>query len=78
MEITLTPEQEARLIEMAAIEGKTPSEFVANSLFDISYAADYDDERFRETIRQRVAEADAGVFIGEDEMDARVQRMLQR
>jgi predicted transcriptional regulator len=78
MEIALTPEQEARLIQMAEIEGKTPSELVVNAVLEADLAAyHWDDENIRETIRQRVAEADKGIFIEEDEMDARVQRMLQ-
>jgi predicted transcriptional regulator len=77
MEIALTPEQEARLIQMAEHEGKTPSQFVVDAMLDVDYAADYDNERLREIIRQRVAEADAGVFIEEEEMDARIEQMLR-
>jgi uncharacterized protein with ACT and thioredoxin-like domain len=34
-----------------------------------------EDDREREIIRERIAQADAGIFIEEEEMDRRVQRM---
>jgi predicted transcriptional regulator len=35
-----------------------------------------DDRRFREGVRKGIEQADQGMFIEEDEMDARVSRML--
>jgi predicted transcriptional regulator len=36
-----------------------------------------EDARFRAAVRKGIEEADRGEFIDEEEMDARVERMLQ-
>jgi hypothetical protein len=71
MELHLTPEQEARLAEIARHQGIAPDDFVS----EIALGLIEEDDREREIIRQRIAQADAGIFIEEDEMDRRVQRM---
>jgi hypothetical protein len=73
MELHLTPEQEARLAEIAQHQGVT----VDTLLTDITVGLLEENEHEREIIRQRVHLADQGIFIEEEEMDARVQAMLQ-
>jgi RHH-type rel operon transcriptional repressor/antitoxin RelB len=73
IEIALTPEQEARLIQMAEQEGKTPSQLVMDTLTHQFQA----DEYFRERVRLGIKEADAGNFIEEEEMDARFEKMIR-
>ena len=36
-----------------------------------------EDDRFRAAVREGVAQADLGEFIEEEEMDARLERMLR-
>jgi len=74
MELHFTPEQEARLEEIARHQGVAPDEFVS----EIALGLIEEDDREREIIRQRIAQADAGIFIEEEEMDRRVRAMLQR
>ncbi len=73
MELHLTPEQEARLAEIAQHQGTTVDAF----LTDLTLGLLEEDEHEREIIRQRIQQADSGVFIEEEEMDARVRAMLQ-
>jgi predicted transcriptional regulator len=73
MELALTPEQEALPVEMAAQEGKTPSQFVVDAMSHLSDA----DRYFRERIHRGIAEPDAGVFIEEEEMDIRFEKMIR-
>lgn len=73
MEVHLTPEQEARLAEIAQHQGVTAD----GLLTDITLGLLEEDAHEREIIRQRIHEADQGVFIEEEEMDERVRAMLQ-
>jgi RHH-type rel operon transcriptional repressor/antitoxin RelB len=73
MEIALTPEQEAQLIQMAEFEGKTPSELLVDTVAHHLEA----DRYFRERVQRGLAQADAGEFVEEEEMDARVQKMIK-
>jgi hypothetical protein len=73
MELHLTPEQEAHLHQIAQHEGKDPEQLVIDAALNLLQ----DDARTREIIRERVREADRGVFIEEDEMDARFRRMIR-
>jgi predicted transcriptional regulator len=73
MEITLTPEQEARLIEMAEFEGKTPSQFVSETITSRLEA----DRYFRERVQRGIEQANAGEFIEEEEMDLRFEKMIR-
>jgi predicted transcriptional regulator len=72
MEVQFTPEQEARLAEIASIEGKAPALLVQDAALRLIE----DDARFRTAVRKGIDQADNGQFIEEDEMDARVARML--
>jgi predicted transcriptional regulator len=74
MEISLTPEQESQLKRPAAHLGKDPGRMVIDAalcIFD-------EDNRFRAAVQKGIEQADRGEFIEEEEMDARVARMLQR
>ncbi len=73
MELLLTPEQEARLVEMAEHEGKTPSQFVSDTMAGVLDA----DRYFRERVRLGIEQADAGNFIEEEEMDIRFEKMIR-
>jgi uncharacterized protein with ACT and thioredoxin-like domain len=72
MELHLTPEQEAQLEEIARHQGVTADALVA----EVARGLLEEDDREREIIRERIAQADAGAFIEEEEMDRRVQAML--
>lgn len=74
MELHLTPEQEAHLAEIAASQGTTADAFVT----DIALGLLEENEHDRAIIRQRIAQADRGEFIEQEEMDARVAKMLKR
>lgn len=73
MELHLSPEQEARLAEIAQHQGVTVDTLVT----DIALGLLEENEHEREIIRERLRQADQGIFIEEEEMDARVQAMLQ-
>lgn len=73
MEIDLTPEQEARLTELARERGTSVGAMVADYALDIVHM----EAREREIIQERIEEADRGDFIEEEEMDRRVARMLE-
>jgi len=70
MEVQFTAEQEARLGQIASMEGVAPARLVqAAALLLIE-----DDERFRAGVRKGIDQADRAMFIDEAEMDARVAR----
>jgi len=74
MEVHFTPEQEARLASMATREGVNPQELVKDAALRLLE----DDASFRAGVRAGIEQADRGEFIEEEEMNARVKRMLQR
>jgi predicted transcriptional regulator len=74
MEVHFTPEQEARLGQIASVEGIEPARLVQHAAFLLIE----DDQRFRAGVRKGIEQADQGVFIEESEMDARISRMLSR
>lgn len=73
MEVHFTPEQEARLSKVATNEGIEPEELVKDAALRLLE----DDSRFRAGVRKGIEQANQGQFIEEEEMDARVKRMLQ-
>jgi predicted transcriptional regulator len=73
MEVRFTPEQEARLSQIAIREGLDPEELVKDAALRLLE----DDTRFRAGVRKGLEQADRGQFIEEQEMDARVKRMFQ-
>ena len=68
MEVRFTPEEEALLARIATQEGVDPAELVKDAALRLLE----DDARFRAGVRKGVEQADRGVFIDEEEMDARV------
>jgi predicted transcriptional regulator len=73
MEVHFTPEQEAKLANIAAHRGTNPE----NLLRDTALAMIERDERFRAAVREGIAQADRGEFIEEEEMNARFEQMLR-
>lgn len=72
MEVQFTPEQEAKLGQIANVAGIEPARLVQHAaLFLIE-----DDERFRAAVRKGIDQANRGIFVDEAEMDARISRML--
>jgi predicted transcriptional regulator len=69
MEVHFSPEQQARLAEIAAKAGTDPEQLVANVV------ARYIDEEagFLAAVENGIAAAERGEFIEEEEMDARVE-----
>ena len=74
MEVRLTPEQEARLMQMAADAGTDPERLV----IDVVLRYLDDESHFLAAVEKGLAAAQRGEFIEEEEMDARVERMFQR
>ena len=73
MEVRFTPEQEAKLAQIAAING-TDSEALVK---DAAMRLLDEDARFRAAVMEGKAYADRGEFIEEEEMDARFEQMLR-
>jgi predicted transcriptional regulator len=74
MEIHLTLEQEEKLIEFAARIDRTPSEL----LFVAALKIVEEEDRFQAAVQEGLDQANRGQFIEEDEMNARLERMLRR
>ena len=72
MEVHFTPEQEAQLAKVATIAGTDPERLVKDSALRV-----VEDVQFRAAVREGIAQADRGEFIGEEEMDARFEQMLR-
>ena len=68
MEIHFTPEQEARLTQIATQEGTDAERLVKDAAVRLLE----EDARFRAAVRKGIAQADRGEFIEEAEMDARL------
>jgi predicted transcriptional regulator len=73
MEIHLPQEQETRLNELAALTGRGTDELVEEAIARLLAH----NEWFREQVRIGIDQIARGEFIEEEEMDARVERMLQ-
>ena len=73
MEVHLTPEQEARLAQIASKTGTNPERLVSDVL--VRYLDE--EARFLAAVEEGIAAADRGEFIEEEEMDARFERMLE-
>jgi predicted transcriptional regulator len=72
MEVHFTPEQEAELAKIAGISGVDPEAFVRNAALRL-----LDEAEFLAAVQKGIDEADRGEFIEEEEMDARVEKMLR-
>ncbi len=73
MEVHFTPEQQAKLTQIAANTGTVPELLVTNVV------ARYLDEeaRFLAAVENGIAAAERGEFIKEEEMDARLEAMFK-
>ena len=72
MVIELTPEQEASLEEIARHEGRS----VQALMEDLASGFVEDNLRLREGVRRGLAQARAGQFVDEAEMQERWKRLL--
>jgi predicted transcriptional regulator len=73
MEVHFTPEQEAQLAEIARHEGTDAEALIKRAVLRLLAA----DDQFRAAVQKGIAEADAGQFIEEEEMNARLEEMLR-
>ena len=73
MEVHFTPEQEAQLSQIASHAGTDTERLVKDAVLRLLEQ----DARFRAGVREGIAQADRGEFIEEEEMDARIERMLK-
>lgn len=73
MEVHFTPEQEAQLSQIAAHTGTVAADLVKDAALRLLE----EDCRFRAAVRKGVEQANRGEFIEEEEMDDRIERMLQ-
>ena len=72
MEIHFTPEQETQLAQIANQKGTDAERLVKDAAMRLLE----EDARFRAAVREGIAQADRGEFIEEEEMNARLERML--
>ena len=73
MEVHFTPEQEAKLAQLAASTGTDPETLVKGATMRLLD----EDARFRAAVLEGKAYADRGEFIEEEEMNARFEQMLR-
>ena len=72
MEVNFTPEQESQLSQLASHAGTDSQRLVKDAALRLLEQ----DARFRAAVREGIAQADRGEFIEEEEMEARIERML--
>jgi predicted transcriptional regulator len=72
MEVPFTPEQEAKLAQIAQSAGRGAEELVKDAALRLLE----EDARFRAAVCEGLAQADRAEFIEEHEMDARLEQML--
>jgi len=73
MEVHFTPEQEAQLEEIASTVGTDTERLVKDAALRLLA----EDARFRAAVREGIDQANRGLFIEEEEMDARFEEMLR-
>jgi len=73
MQVHLTPEQEARLLELAARGGRSPDQLVQEAL-DRFFEADLD---FVEAVMKGLASLDRGEGLTHEEVGKRIDRLFQ-
>jgi predicted transcriptional regulator len=73
MEVHFTSEQEAQLSQIANHSGTDPEQLVKSAALRLLE----EDARFRAGVKRGLDAAARGDFIEEEEMDARIERMLQ-
>ena len=74
MELTFTREQETKLVEVAERAGKSVTDLLTEAAASILQIEDY----HWAAVDRALAQADRGELIEEDEMDARISKMLAR
>jgi len=72
MEVRFTPDQEAQLSRIASHAGTDTERLVKDAALRLLEQ----DARFRAAVREGIGQADREEFIEEEEMDARIERML--
>jgi predicted transcriptional regulator len=73
MEVHFTPDEEARLAQIATKAGTDAARLVKDAALRLLEQ----EARFRAAVREGIAQADRGEFIDEAEMDARLEQMLR-
>jgi predicted transcriptional regulator len=73
MEVHFTPEQEAMLSQVASHAGTDAEKLVKEAALRVLER----DARFRAKVREGIQQADRGELIEEEEMEARIARMLE-
>jgi predicted transcriptional regulator len=73
MEVDFTPDQQAELSRVAFHSGKRAEQLVKDAALRILES----DARFRAGVRKGIEAAERGEFIEEEEMDARIEQLLQ-
>jgi predicted transcriptional regulator len=73
MEVHFTPDQEARLAQIATKAGTDAERLVKEAALRLLE----EDARFRAGVREGIAQADRGELIGEKEMDAVLEEILR-
>lgn len=73
MDIRLTAEQEAQLVELATRSGREAGELAAEA---VSRYLD-EEQRFAEAVKRGIEAADRGDFVAPDEVWTQVERVLK-
>jgi len=73
MQLDFTPEQEARLAQIAVHAGTDPEHWVKDAVLRLLD----EDHSYRDAVREGLSQADLGEFIEEEEMDARFEDLLR-
>jgi predicted transcriptional regulator len=74
MEIPFTPAQESQLSDLARQQGRSVQDVVMDAALHRLQTEAY----YLAKLDRAIAQADRGEFIEEDEMDARIEKMLAR
>ena len=72
MEVHFTPEQEAQLSQIASHAGIDTEHLVKDAALRLLEQ----DARFRAAVRKGMEQADRGEFLEEQEMEVRIEQML--
>jgi predicted transcriptional regulator len=72
MEVHFTPEQEAQLSQIASHAGTDAEHLVKDAAMRLLER----DRNFRVAVQKGIEQSDRGEFIEEEEMEARIEQML--
>ena len=73
MEVQLSPEQQASLRDLSAQTGRNTDDLMQEAV-SLLLA---EDQAFRNDVQHGIEQLDRGEFIGQDEMDARIEQLLR-